>query len=851
MRHLLRRIFTLTPIGVLLMLSACGTNSTPVNFSLSASPSSLALTAGGTGQITVTANSASPLASPVAVTLSGLPAGVTASASTLSLTTGKPQIVTLSAADTATASSSTLAVTGTSGGAKASASAAVTVSAAPPLDFTLSVSPVSLSLTAGGAGDSVQITSEALNGFSGNVAVSLSGLPAGVTASPNTLTLIPGAAQSISLSATAAALAAGGTITFTGTSGSLTHTASLALKVAAAPPAPDCALSSEPASLALTAGAAGSKVTVSVAAFNNFNGSVSVALSGLPAGVSASPAALSSAPMGQPQSVTLSASASAAAAASAVSFTATSGSLVHSATLALTVSAPTGPDITTYHYDNTRQGWNAQETILTLSNVNSADFGLLHTYHVDGKVDGQPLYIGGLALGNGKAENVLYVVTEHDSVYAVNAATGVQLWKTTVLGSGETTSDARGCNQVVPEIGITSTPVIDRGYGQHGALFVVGMTKDANNGYHQRLHALDLLTGAELASVPTEITASYPGTGENSKNGRVVFDPAQYEERASLLLLNGTIYTSWTSHCDIQPYTGWVIGYSEKTLQQSTVLNLTPNGSEGAVWMSGDGLAADSAGNIYLLDANGSLDTGFTLDGFPGQGDYGNAIVKLSTTKGLAVSDYFEPYNTVSESNADVDLGSGGAMLLPDENDSAGAVRHLLIGAGKDHDIYVADRDNMGKFNQSSSDNSNIYQELPNALPNGAWSGPAYFNNTVYYAGVNDSLKAFAISNAKLSTAPTSESQNTFPYPGATPSVSSNGTKDGIVWALTSATSSPAILHAYDAGDLGDELYNSTQASNGRDSFGDGNKFLTPVVANGMVFVGTPNSVAVFGLLHP
>ena len=195
----------------------------------------------------------------------------------------------------------------------------------------------------------------------------------------------------------------------------------------------------------------------------------------------------------------------------------------------------------------------------------------------------------------------------------------------------------------------------------------------------------------------------------------------------------------------------------------------------------------------------------------------------------------------------DLDLGSGGAMLLPDVADSTGAVHHLLVGAGKDFNIYVGDRDNLGKFN--AKDNSNVYQELPNALPNGEWGGPAYFNNTVYFGGVGDVLKAYTISNAKLSTTPTSQSATSFAYPGTTPSVSANGTQNGIVWALESATNAPAVLHAYDAANLAHELYNSKQAANGRDAFGQGNKFITPMVSNGMVFVGTPNAVAVFGLL--
>jgi len=314
------------------------------------------------------------------------------------------------------------------------------------------------------------------------------------------------------------------------------------------------------------------------------------------------------------------------------------------------------------------------------------------------------------------------------------------------------------------------------------------------------------------------------------------------------LLVNQTIYLGWTSHCDIRPYTGWVMAYSEDTLKQTQILNLTPNGSEGSIWMSGAGLAADTSGNIYFLDANGTLDPTVNSSGFPINADYGNAIVKLSTANNsLSVADYFEPYNSISESNADVDLGSGGSLLLPDLTDSSGKIRHLIVGAGKDRNIYVGDRDNLGKYN--SANNGNLYQELTNALSNGAWSMPAYFNKTVYYAGVGGVLKAYSITNARLGSTPSSQSATSFAYPGATPGVSSNGTTNGIVWALESSTRSPAVLHAYDATNLAKELYNSAQASNNRDGFGTGNKFITPLIINGKVYVGTPSGVAVFGLL--
>jgi len=505
------------------------------------------------------------------------------------------------------------------------------------------------------------------------------------------------------------------------------------------------------------------------------------------------------------------------------------------------------PDITTFHDDKSRDGLNAQETILTLSNVTSSQFGKVGFDTVDGLVDAEPLFLANLNAG-GTTRNVLFVATEHDSVYAFDADSGAQIWKTSVLGAGETTSDARGCGQVGPEIGITSTPVIDRQLGPNGTIFVVGMSKDMSGNYHQRLHALDAASGSEVSGSPVEIAATYPGTGDGSSNGNVVFDPKQYKERAALLLSNGNIYLGWSSHCDFSPYTGWVMAYSESALEQTSVLNLTPNGGDGSIWMSGDGIAADGAGNLFLLDANGKFDTSLDANHFPSRSNFGNAILKLATTSGkLSVADYFEPYNTVSASAADSDLGSGGVVLLPDLPDAQGSVRHLLVGGGKDHNLYVADRDNLGKFNPGGTSNSNVYQELQGVGP--IFSTPAFFNGVLYLGTVGSPLRAFPVSNAKLATAPSSQSAGTFAFPGASPAVSANGTQNGIVWALESKPRSPAVLHAYDATNLGHELYNSRQASGGRDSFGNGNKFITPLIINGKVYVGTPNGIAVFGLL--
>jgi len=511
----------------------------------------------------------------------------------------------------------------------------------------------------------------------------------------------------------------------------------------------------------------------------------------------------------------------------------------------MTPPPPAGStDVVTYHNDNARTGQNLNETTLTTSNVNSGTFGKLFTIPADGKVNAEPLYLSNLTI-NQAAHNVLFVASEHGTVYAFDADTGTMLWQVSTLQSGETTSDDHGCGQISPEIGITSTPVIDRSAGTHGTIYVVAMSKDGSGGYHQRLHALDVTTGAEEFGGPKEIVATFPGSGDNSSNGTVTFDPSQYAQRSGLLLLNGVIYTAWTSHCDARPYTGWIISYDQKTLAQVSVLNLTPNGNEGAIWMSGAGPAADSNGNIFVLDANGSFDSTLDANGFPSQGDYGNAFLKISTTSNqLAVADYFEMSNQAQENGSDQDLGSGGALVLPDLKDNAGTTWHLAVGAGKDGNIYVVNRDAMGKF---SANTNNIHQELAGALAGGIWSMPAYFNNTVYYGAVGNNIRAFAISNAQLRSSPVSQTSTAFTYPGATPSISANGTGNAILWATENT--SPAVLHAYDATNLTRELYNSNQASNGRDQLASGNKFITPMIVNGKVYVGTTTGVGVFGLL--
>jgi hypothetical protein len=517
-------------------------------------------------------------------------------------------------------------------------------------------------------------------------------------------------------------------------------------------------------------------------------------------------------------------------------------------------SGPSAADVVTFKYDVARTGQYLVETSLTPANVNSTSFGLLRNLKVDGRVDAQPLYLSQLAIG-GTPHNVVYVATEYGSVYAFDADSGATLWQVSLLASGEAPSDNHGCRQVEPVIGITSTPVIDRTAGAHGTLYVVAMSIDKSSQYHQRLHALDITTGAELLNGPTEISATFPNS-----SGTTTFEPGQYEERAALLLVNGTIYTSWTSHCDSPPYSGWIIAFNQTTLARASVLNIAPNsgvpinGSDAnatngpAIWMAGDGPGADSAGNIYLLSGNGRFETTLDAKGFPSQGDYGNSFLKIANAGGtLGVADYFTLFDGVARSSADQDLGSGGELLLPDMMDSTNTVRHLVVGAGKDARIYLVDRDNMGKFNSTKN---NIWQQLDGVL-GPVYSSPAWFNGSLYYGAVGSTLKAFGLSNAKISAAPTSQSAGTFGYPGTSPVISANGTTNAIVWAHENQNSGAiAVLHAYDATNLAHELYNSNQATGSRDRFGTGNKFITPTVAAGRVFVGTADSVAVFGLLH-
>ncbi len=514
--------------------------------------------------------------------------------------------------------------------------------------------------------------------------------------------------------------------------------------------------------------------------------------------------------------------------------------------------------VLTYHNDNTRWGVNPNETMLTLANVNTNSFGKIFSYAVDGFVYAQPLIMTNVNIPGKGVHNVVYVATEHNSVYAFDAddnsgANAAPLWQTSFLGPGVTTvpNGDVGTTDITPEIGITSTPVIDP---VTGTIYLEVKTKEPGPVYVHRLHALDIATGLERANFnsPAVITCTnYPGNGtsgytDNDGKGHVSWNPLREHSRPALTLLNGVVYMSFASHGDNQPYHGWFLGYNATNVaQQVGVYNATPNGAEGGFWDGGGGPSVDPQGNLYFQTGNGSFDGDNSLST---ASSYAMSLLKLATTNGITLVDYFAPNNAVDLSDSDQDLGSAAPMILPD---SAGSVahRHLVMGGGKTAPIYLVDRDNMGRFNGTSGTNR-IVQQFNGGPGGDRDTSPAFFNNTLYNIDSNSRIGAYTITNALFDTTPVETPDTYANKGGATASISANGTGNAILWAIYNSggqsPATPCVLRAYNATNLTQKLYSSDQLSS-RDAAGTAVKFTTPTIANGKVYVGAQYSLSVYG----
>jgi len=498
----------------------------------------------------------------------------------------------------------------------------------------------------------------------------------------------------------------------------------------------------------------------------------------------------------------------------------------------------------TYHNNNNRDGSNTREFALTPGNVNTSSFGKLFSCNADGAIYAQPLWVPKVGVGGG-THNVIVAATMRDSVYVFDADANpcVTYWNKNLIPGGETygNNGDLGTADIFPDIGILGTPVID---STTSTIYVVTKTKNSGTTtYHQRIHALSLTDGSEKFGGPIDITSAItvPGVGDQSSGGSVPFNVLTENQRSGLALVNGVVYVSWASHGDNTPYHGWIIGYNAGNLAQApTVFNTTPNGGLGGIWMSGGAPAADSSNNLYVITGNGSFDNT--------NQNYGMAFIKLSTSGGLNVSDFFSPFNEGTLSGADQDFGSGGAAVLIDQ--PSGPFPHLVVGGGKDQNLFVLNRD-AGKMGGFSASSNNVVQSVP--FGNGIFATAAFWNNNLYLAG-SGSLKAFAFNSGSstFNTTPSSQSTDTYGFPGSSPSVSASGNTNGIVWGMSSnafgtnnsgpRAAGPALLRAYDATNLNTELWNSSQAAGGRDTAGNAVKFTVPTVANGKVYIGTRGS---------
>lgn len=533
-------------------------------------------------------------------------------------------------------------------------------------------------------------------------------------------------------------------------------------------------------------------------------------------------------------------------------------------------------NVLNYRYDPSSSGVNSQETALTPANVASADFGKIATTPLDGQVYAQPLYVSDVDIAGG-THNVVYVATEHDSVYAIDSDTGNVLWHDSFLSAGVTTvpvEDTRSPDSIKPEFGITATPVIDP--NTH-SIYVLANTKEVRaDGTHYlyKLHALDLGTGAENLGGPLTIAdticndptneqtggdytyvsgPSVNGTGMGSVNGKVYFNALREFSRVALTEVNGNIFMAFGSHPDIEPSHGWVLAVNAQTMSLWGAFNTTPNGDLGDIWQSGNAITVDANGNMYVVTGNGTFDTTLDANGFPINGNYGDSFIQIaydpnsSPTNqningyGLKAVGYFTPSNQEELEEGDHDLGSGGIVLLPPSAGSA-SQPNLLVQGAKNGTVYLMNRDAMPGYNPAGDQ---VTQEIPSMFSM-VYSTPAYFNGQLYYATTGGHAAAFPLTNGHLTTTPSSQSADTFGYPGATPTISANGAANGIVWMIDCGNNQ---LRAYDAGNLAHELFNSGPAGGANALNANAVKFSVPTVADGHVFVGTQNSLVIYGLM--
>jgi len=504
-------------------------------------------------------------------------------------------------------------------------------------------------------------------------------------------------------------------------------------------------------------------------------------------------------------------------------------------------------DVLTLHNDAARTGQYLGETILTPANVTAEKFGKLGTLITDGQIDAQPLYASGVTLPSADIRNILYVASEHGSVYAFDAATGAVIWQAGLVGASEQPADSGTCSVGgTQEGGITATPVIDRTSGPHGAIYVIANTKDSAGTVIQRIHALDIATGAELFSGPTLIQASASAANDVGFGAAQNFDAAQYQTTAGLQLVNGKVYAAWTSICGAAPDSGWVMGFDAASLSPSASLYLAPAAGTNAPGFTLAGFSADSAGNLYVF---GQASFAYQAPGSTSAlapASNGNSFLKLSTENGLTLTDYSKTSSSGSVSLIRTGPAtSGGAVLLPDFSDTSGKVWHLALGPGADGNIYVLNRDSLGGSGLQSMP---ILQVVEGAVSlTGVTPAVAYFDDTAYYAAAGNTVKTFTVRDAQLSNAPVNQSGDILGASFAQISISANGTTSGVLWAVENTA--PGIMHAYDAADISHEIYNSAQAANSHDSFTATVTAVPPTIAGGRVYVVTKSGIVVFGQL--